>query len=240
MLINEDNKSDEAQRIKAERYYEGIKKFLDDNKDALLDNPKEFEYKNIIQKKDNDYFLFPENMKTMELSFPNLILLFKNKSFDTSIKDAKAKAGFGTVGKYKVIILSGILYNEDTPFAFINTRFSGYKNLFIHEMIHYLDERYKLSHKFKKKQDSQKFSSYKDYLNSPLESNAHYQEFTSKLNSLLKNKKLSDTITSWDEYFYLAQITHKELFQFLRKKYKRQFIKRLYANYEQLKKDGII
>jgi len=163
-----------------------------------------------------------------------IILLPKNSRFQEGIGTKQ------TGGKTIVLILLKAL-NGDFDLTHADMNFQ--KTSFIHEFIHYLDQkRYKGKTKW-----SSKVNTFTDYYNNPAEFNAFYQEGAESVEALYQNvfkktkgnipipfKKALKTVNAF--YKFSITLFHKAFIENLNSRYRKKFLKRFAALYKEIKK----
>jgi len=151
--------------------------------------------------------------------------------------------GYGKNKKKQDVILLPVLKG---PFdvTYLNTRMGGSKKVFVHEFIHYLDDRRTKTEKgvgVASKHKGKTISD-KEYYNNPKEFNAFYQEGSNEIEEFFTSPRIS----LWAK----TQIMGKNFDQFMKNtgkffadgyveslnsKNRKKFLQRLYGLYESLK-----
>lgn len=187
--------------------------------------------------------IFSHKMKKNEII---LDMSFLNKNYnDLSIIIAPGSLSGKLTRMAEFYILElGILNpkkdNKDMTKEEIINLLKNLKNIFIHEIIHYLD--------FKRQKNKKTFSNIdstlKDYFNSPEEYNAYFQELIDSLEDSIRNFRKTNPkfvnnlkrfgFDKFKNWFFEKWITLLPKYEegILTPKYKEKFIKRLYQYFK--------
>lgn len=170
-VLKEDFDSDKIFRNEADKAYNELISFIKLTKDSGKDLKDVLAFTGKTQ--------YALNFGDINSKYKNLYILF-------SVKVGGYLGGLGFLNGIPIIILPVMIDTHN--FDYLETRIN--KQVFIHEFIHYLDwKRSKVIHNTanKIKRVSDDIIDLSDYVNSPAEYNAHYQEMLSSLDNTLKN-----------------------------------------------------
>lgn len=216
----EDEADDRKYRSIALRAYETVKNAL-----------REYEESGSL---DNIFFKRPDGALItqavqLKLDEPGLYIMFNQGNGD---------GGLGFAKDVPVIVFSILLGKWDT--SHIHTRLD--RDLFVHEYIHFLDWK-RIGHRITGSADMAKgaisggLEDYQNYINSPGEFNAYYQEGASVIYSMVKNPRYTlptlDILiggTSFENFLKTVKKKHfsKWFIDHLNPSYMRKLDKRLY------------
>jgi hypothetical protein len=184
--------------------------------------------------------------------YKDLLLIFTPKSSAKKVSDGKVGGGFGQLGKqrWKVILLP-VLAGPFDP-KYLKTRIDT--GVFLHEFVHYLDNKRGKGFILKRDDTSERQLGRgdADYYNDPGEFNAYYQEAARSVDAILKsavrpersaaaNQKMLDVFVGGmksAQAFTKAMLDRhvdKHFAQSLNPKYKRKLLIRLAGLYTHLK-----
>ena len=234
--LREDAEEDKKIRDLILGYYDIILSYIKDR----VKNKEEVNYEVFVDDKHvgfsfylNSFFNLPKPLY--------LVLLPERDNF---------KGGFGTFKKQPAIILYCLLPYERGVYTYIVERFSSFRGIFLHEMIHYFDKiRMKdpESYKKKNKQDPYGKWDWKKYFNSPNEYNAYFQSLVAYLDDWAKIAKNNEgarefwknKVSTWENFYKFATSYSdlKDFFEELTDETKNRLSKRLYQFWIKYMKD---
>jgi hypothetical protein len=105
------------------------------------------------------------------------------------------KGGIGHMKGSGTPVMVLYMLLEDNPNAFVADRFSGMKNTFVHEFVHYLDEMRTIDTWGTGNVTHSADTSEQDYFSHPKEFQAFYIEAVQQLVDMLKSR-----VPKWDEF----------------------------------------
>lgn len=158
-----------------------------------------------------------------------------------------SKGSFGVINKPKfdsIIILKFLLSEHDLKY--ISTRFAGAaKSTLIHELTHYIDYK-RYTGNFKKSTNTHQMvldKKFVNYVNDPLEYNAHYIQAMADVEAVIEGMYRYDDPATFNAFmsdFKEFVILFKKMYSqsylaLVNSKYKKKILKRMYTTYNGLK-----
>lgn len=228
--IFESDYTDQQYTDKAEKIFNKVRKALKNDK-----------YKHLSS--DDGFILYGNNI---DPSISDLVFFFVHPNHNilkqgvvSRSEDVVTNYSLGVLKDGRHIMICGNLIEPNND-KYIDTRLN--KNLFIHEFIHYLDE--KRYGKNKKKTKTIDLETFEDYYNTPEEFNAYYQEGAYALRNFFKKDGFvpdeikQEKIKNFYSFKKLALKFFDEHFvKELNKKFKKKLNKRLAGMYHRIIKE---
>ena len=216
----ENEKNDSIQREKAIIFFNKLQKVLKHQPNILKPTLDSYYIEGkIIDRKYDDLFIV-----FLHKDDPRLHISPNKMKYDKN--EYKITGGYNRKKGISVIFCINLI--EPKNKKYIDTRLD--RTNFIHEFIHYLDD------KKSKSVSGLKFKNIKDYYNSPHEYNAYYQQDVDILKKVIKNHpEEKNKINNFHEFKeYALKFFDKQWYKLMNDKYRKKLDKRLYNLYTDL------
>jgi len=219
--MNEKYSEDVMSRTEAKEFYKKLVEFIEkDNFENAISTPR------------FQGFTYPAMY--IDPKYTDLAITLGYGSSDFDVQEGNFMGGYGRLpDNNRVIIVEVLKRPYSTERLIPRMQEPKCMSSFIHEFIHYQDEKKYTDDHFKNKSiEAGQKGDFKTYVNSPHEFNAYYQQGLSEIDDVLTQENL---YTYKKFYDWAVPFFDSTFIKNINEKYKRKFHKRL-ADYYQLSK----